>query len=281
MSFLENYADRIIFVLCAAMIFIPLEQLLPRIRQQRVLRADLKLDLAYTLLGAIATMAVATVFVTIAVNALTGLIPEAARTFVSAQPIGLQVVLLIVLGDLYYYWAHRLFHTVPVLWRFHAIHHSIEEMDWIASNRTHPVDTGITNSGFIILAILFDFSAAATIIFSFQFSCHSLLKHSNVAVGWGPLRWLYVTPTFHHWHHANVAEAYDKNFAAQFPLWDILFGTAVMTEDHGPPQYGVDDPVPRTFLGSLLYPLRPQKAPKALPDGISENALALEPAAAD
>lgn len=281
MNFLESYADRVIFVLCAAMIFVPLEHLLPRLKQQRLLRADLKLDLAYMLLGVIATMAVATLFVTIVVSALANHIPEAARSLVSAQPIWLQVVMLIVFGDLYYYWAHRLFHTVPILWKFHAVHHSIEHMDWIAANRTHPVDTGITNSGFIILAILFDFSAAAYIIFSFQFSCHSLLKHSNIGVGWGPLRWLYVTPTFHHWHHANVQEAYDKNFSAQFPVWDILFGTAVMTENHGPPKYGVDDPVPRTFLGSLLYPLRPKKAAKALPESIKSDEPALEQAVPD
>ncbi|OYW48851.1 MAG: hypothetical protein B7X96_03120 [Novosphingobium sp. 17-62-8] len=151
-------------------------------------------------------------------------------------------------------WAHRLFHTVPALWKFHAVHHSIEEMDWVAAHRTHPVDTGITNSGFAIVALLFDVNATAYAIFSLQFAFHSLLKHSNVAVGWGWLRWLYVTPTFHHWHHANVAHAHDKNFAAQFPLWDRLFGTALMTESQGPARYGVDDPVPMTFLGSLIFP---------------------------
>lgn len=264
MTFVENYADRLVFLLCAALVFIPLEHVIPRIREQKRLRADLKLDLAYMLLGALATMLAASVFIMVVVGLFADLIPEAAQSFIRAQPIWLQVIVLIIFGDFYYYWAHRLFHTVPALWKFHAVHHSIEEMDWIAAHRTHPVDTAITNSGFFIIALLFDFSAAAYLVFSFQFSCHSLLKHSNAGVGWGLLRWIYVTPTFHHWHHANVQEAHDKNFAAQFPVWDILFGTAIMTEDQGPPKYGVDDPVPRTFLGSLAYPLLPERA--ALPE---------------
>lgn len=164
--------------------------------------------------------------------------------------------MLIILADLYYYWAHRLFHTVPALWKFHAVHHSIEDMDWIAAHRTHPIDTAITNSGALILAILLEFSAAAFLIFSLQFSWHSLLKHSNIKVGWGPLRWFYLTPAYHHWHHANMKAAYDKNFSGQLPLWDLLFGTAIMKETESPEKYGVDDPVPLRFVGSLLYPFR-------------------------
>ena len=273
MNFLENYADHLIFVLSAALIFIPLEHLLPRIKERKLLRAGLRLDVTYMLLGALATMVIAAVFVTIMVGLLINIIPEAARSFVGAQPVWLQVILLIVAGDLYYYWAHRLFHTVPALWKFHAVHHSIEHMGWAAAYRTHPIDTAITNSGFVVLAFLFDFSPAATAIFSVQFAWHSLLKHSNVAVGWGALRWLYVTPQFHHWHHANVAEAHDKNFAAQFPLWDLLFGTALMTPDRDPPRYGVDDPVPATFLGSLAYPFMPDRPGESVP--------VLEPSAAD
>lgn len=255
MTFLENYVDRLVFLLCAAMIFVPLEQILPRIKQKKLMRAQLKLDLAYMLIGATITMFVSVLFITIVVTALDGHIPESIQSQVRSQPIWVQVVLLIIIGDFYYYWMHRTFHTVPFLWKFHAVHHSIEEMDWIAAYRTHPIDTALTNSGVLIIALLLDFSAAALVIFSFQFSWHSLLKHSNVNVGWGPLRWFFVTPTFHHWHHANVKEAFDKNFAGQFPMWDLLFGTAIMKQSEGPTKYGVDDPVPRTFVGSLLFPL--------------------------
>lgn len=256
MTFLENYADRLVFFLSMALVFIPLERLLPRNRKQRIRRPNLKMDLAYMLLGGIATTVLATFVITIVVALFAGVVPEAVRNLVSAQPLWLQMILILIAGDFWYYWMHRLFHTVPTLWKYHAVHHSIEEMDWIAAHRTHPLDTAITNSGFMIVVLLFDFSLAAYAIFAFQFSCHSLLKHSNVKVGWGIMRWLYVTPTFHHWHHANEKDAYDKNFAAQFPGWDILFGTALMGRADGPRKYGVDDPVPSSFLGSLIYPFR-------------------------
>jgi len=265
MTFLENYTDHLVFVLGAALLFIPLEHLLPRLKEQKLLRSGLRLDLAFMLIGVLGTMLAATVFVTIIVGLFTHIIPEAAKSFVAAQPIWVQVILLIVAGDFYYYWAHRLFHTVPALWKFHAVHHSIEEMGWVAAYRTHPIDTAITNSGFVIIVLLFDFDLAAHAIFSAQFAWHSLLKHSNVAVGWGVLRWLYVTPRFHHWHHANVAEAHDKNFAAQFPLWDVIFGTALMKADRDPPKYGVDDPVPDTFLGALAYPMKPERPDEGVP----------------
>ena len=259
MNFLDNYLDKLIFLISAALVFIPLERVFPRVRRQGWLRNNLKLDVMYMLLGAVAIMLLSAIFITVAVVLLGPLVPESARSFVRSQNFAVQALMLIVAGDLYYYWAHRLFHTFPVLWKFHAIHHSIEDMDWIAAHRTHPVDTAITNSGAFIIALLFDFGALAILIFGVQFSWHSLLKHSNVSVSWGPLRWLYLTPTFHHWHHANVEEAYDKNFAGQLPVWDLVFGTAIMKQDEGPDRYGVNDPVPKSFLGSLAYPFRPRQ----------------------
>lgn len=272
MMYLEAYADRMVFVLCAALIFVPLEQLLPLRRREHLLRADLRLDLAYMVLGVIATMLAAALFVAVVVAIIGPLVPESARSVVSGLPIWAQVLGLIILGDLYYYWAHRIFHMVPAIWPVHAVHHSIEHMDWIAAHRAHPIDTAITNSGYTILAILFDVSGVAFAIFSLQFSVHSLLKHSNVRIDWGVLGWLYVTPRFHHWHHANVPAAYDRNFAAQFPLWDVLFGTALARSGESPPRYGVDDPVPRSFLGSLAYPVLPRKDAPVTP-AIAESAL--------
>lgn len=263
MNFLDNYADHLLFLLSAAIIFLPLEHILPRIKREKFIRESLGLDLLYMLLGVLMIMALSGLYISLVVSVFGNLIPETAQEFVRSQPLWARVILLIIAADFYYYWAHRLFHTIPVLWKFHSIHHSIKHMDWIAAYRTHPIDTAITNSGAIILAILFDFDVAALLIFSAQFSWHSLLKHSNIKVGWGPLRWLYLTPTFHHWHHANVVEAHDRNFSGQLPIWDLLFGTAIMEEKTSPSEYGVDDPVPTTFLGSLIYPFMMKRVSRA------------------
>ena len=128
------------------------------------------MDLMYTLLGGLLTMFVAIVFILFAVTMLQGLVPSVVKSFVHSLPIWLQVIVLIICGDLYYYWAHRAFHMVPFLWRFHAIHHSVEDMDWVAAHRTHPIDTGLTNSGFVIVALLFNIHPAALAIHSLQFA---------------------------------------------------------------------------------------------------------------
>ncbi len=80
--------------------------------------------------------------------------------------------------------------------------------------------------------------------------------HSNLRIGFGPLHWLFSSPTFHHWHHANHPEAWNKNFSAQLPIWDILFGTAYMRRDVMPTRYGIEDNVPPTYARQLLYPFR-------------------------
>lgn len=259
MNSLENYADHLLFILSAALIFVPLEHIRPRIRREKLIRESLGLDMLYMLLGGLMIMAIAGLYISLVVAILQNHIPETVKELVRSQPLWARVIALIVAADFYYYWSHRIFHTVPTLWRFHSIHHSIKQMDWIAAHRTHPVDTAITNSGAIILTFLFDFGTGALAIFSVQFAWHSLLKHSNVKIGWGPLRWLYLTPAFHHWHHANIVEAHDKNFSGQLPIWDLLFRTAIMEEKAIPAKYGVDDPVPTRFLASLIYPFMRQK----------------------
>src|SRR5262249_40729138 len=66
------------------------------------------------------------------------------------------------------------------------------------------------------------------------------------------------TPRFHHWHHANDRLERNRNFAAQLSLFDRLFGTYYLPSDRTPTRFGVDDPVPGTYLRNLGYPLFPR-----------------------
>ncbi|BCM18527.1 sterol desaturase family protein [Mesorhizobium sp. J8] len=81
----------------------------------------------------------------------------------------------------------------------------------------------------------------------------SVFIHSNTRIKFGPLRWLIASPQFHHWHHANDRQAYDKNFAAQLPVLDLIGGTLFMPP-HMPEKYGVDEPVPQLYHRQLVYP---------------------------
>jgi sterol desaturase/sphingolipid hydroxylase (fatty acid hydroxylase superfamily) len=101
------------------------------------------------------------------------------------------------------------------------------------------------------------FSALALSVYFLIYTAHALLLHANVRINFGPLKWLIASPQFHHWHHANQREAYDKNFASQLSIIDVIFGTFQVQGESLPEKYGVDDPIPTSYLGQLGYPFVP------------------------
>ena len=131
---------------------------------------------------------------------------------------------------------------------FMQIHHSIEELDWMAAARVHPVDQ-IMTKGFSLLPVFsLGFSEVAIGISLMIYGWQSVLVHSNLRIKFGPLRWVLASPEFHHWHHSKDLEARDKNFAGQLPLFDILFGTLYMPRGRMPERYGIDEQIPQTTL---------------------------------
>jgi sterol desaturase/sphingolipid hydroxylase (fatty acid hydroxylase superfamily) len=86
--------------------------------------------------------------------------------------------------------------------------------------------------------------------------------HVNIKWDFGPFCWVLASPVYHRWHHTDVARGGSKNFAATFPIFDLMFGTYYMPRGVLPDGYGVDDPdFPKTFGAQLLYPFR-SKAPE-------------------
>jgi sterol desaturase/sphingolipid hydroxylase (fatty acid hydroxylase superfamily) len=241
-------------VLVAAVFFIPLERLLALHKEQGLLRKGLSLDLTHLLVnGILVTYGVAAVMMLTLL--LQGrFIPENWIAAVAAQPIPLQFVEILLIADFMFYAAHRAFHGIPFLWRFHAVHHSIERLDWIAAHRVHPVDQILTKGTSLVLVFALGFEVAAIALYGVFYQWHGLLVHANVRINFGPLRWLLASPQFHHWHHANHPEAIDRNFSPQLPIWDILFGTLYLPDDKMPERYGTDYPIPATYAGQLAHP---------------------------
>ena len=178
------------------------------------------------------------------------------RVAVAGQPYWLQIVEVVLVADLGLYFAHRMVHAIPLLWRFHQIHHSNEELDWLAAFRVHPVDQIATKGLALVPVFALGFSDAAIAVFALLSQWHAILLHSNISIGFGPLRWLIASPNFHHWHHSKEVAARDKNFAGQLSLLDVLFGTAHMPHGQVPSQYGIDDPLPSTYVTQLLHPFK-------------------------
>lgn len=253
-----NWTDLIdlkaIFIV--ALIFVPLERLFPHHDEQPTLRKHWLNDMMYLFLNGILIKIGLFVSVAAIMAAISMLVPAGVGEAVRSQPTWLQLIETIVLADIGFYLAHRAFHAFPVLWKFHSVHHSIEDMDWLAAHRVHPVDQILTKSASFLPIFALGFSPLTIGIYFVIYHWQALLIHSNVQINFGPLKWVLASPQFHHWHHANEVEAYDKNFAAQLPIIDALLGTLHMP-DRMPEKYGTDDPVPVLYHQQLVYPFLP------------------------
>jgi sterol desaturase/sphingolipid hydroxylase (fatty acid hydroxylase superfamily) len=237
-----------------ALVFGPLERVFPARPGQPALRPELATDLAF-FAGQYLVFAAVAVAVLASVDAVVSpLVPLSFRTWSEGQPLWGRVALALALGDLLTYWFHRACHQVPLLWRFHAVHHSSERLDWVAAHREHPLDGICTQLCVNLPAMLLGlpFAALGGLI-AFR-GLWAIFIHSNVRLPLGPLRVVFGAPELHHWHHARVQTRH--NFANLAPWLDLLFGTYHCPR--GPETYplGLTEPWPRRYLAQLARPLR-------------------------
>lgn len=242
-------------LLVLALVFIPMERVW-MLRDQKIFRAGWQTDLKHFFLShaGVQLLSFLTIIPVQVLFAWT--VKLDFQRYVAAQPLVVQFFEMLFCADLVSYWLHRAFHTVPWLWKFHAIHHSSLQMDWLAGSRSHLVDT-IANRllGFIPIFVL-GFSPAALYAYVLFVSFHAVYIHANVNHRWPYLRWIVATPEFHHWHHTSDEEGIDKNFAVFLSFIDVLFGTAHMP-DYWPKHYGTTKfQPPETYLGQLAYPFK-------------------------
>jgi len=246
----------------AALILTPAERLAPAHRQPLFWRRGLWIDAAYWFTTPILTRCVTGAILAFLLYfaALAIGFQNIPREFLSRgfgplarQPAWLQCFEILVISDLVDYWTHRTLHLGPG-WRIHAIHHSPEEMNWISSSRVHPLNDLITRSCQLLPILLLGFSAAAVIAVVPLVSFYVMFLHSNVRWGFGPFRWVLVSPAYHRWHHTSDEEGIDKNFAGIFPVWDLLFGTAYFPRTL-PQRYGLrGHRMPESLLAQLAFP---------------------------
>jgi sterol desaturase/sphingolipid hydroxylase (fatty acid hydroxylase superfamily) len=250
-------------ILILVIIFVPLERLAPNRPEQRILRRHWFNDTIFLVVNSIFIRIGVVALVGIIMAASRGLVPDSISTTVRAQPIWLQAIAAIIVADIGFYAAHRLLHAVPILWRFHSIHHSIEELDWLAAHRVHPLDQIFVSSCSLIPVFALGFSPQAVAILAFSYMLQSHLIHANTRISFGPLRYVLASPLYHHWHHANDGTTRASNFSGQLVYMDWIFGTLRLPEAM-PDRLGIDDPVPTDYLRQLAYPLAPD--PKSKPE---------------
>ncbi|WP_209347813.1 sterol desaturase family protein [Pontixanthobacter sp. CEM42] len=246
----------IVNLLATGFMFAPLERFKPHRREQRLFRNEWREDLFYFLVSTMFVQILA--FLTLApstfINDNTSSW-DAFRAGVASLPWIVQFVIVLIVSDFAQYWYHRLFHKVPFLWSFHAIHHSAKSMDWLAGSRMHIIELIVLRC--VTSLPLFTLGFAPSVMqayLGFIYVWSSLL-HANVGGNFNQLGHWIATPRFHHWHHGLEDEAFDVNFAIHFPWIDKLFGTFHLPEDRWPKDYGIPEDVPRNYTGQFFYPL--------------------------
>ncbi len=246
-------------LLLFAVICVPIEQLLP-MHRRGLLRKGWATDLAYLLVNGFFVRFGLALVVTGLVFATAALVPRAVPAFIQARPFWMQVVAATLIGDFCLYWAHRALHTNKFLWRFHSIHHAVEELDWAAAYHAHPIDDVILSGAALGSISILGFSTAAIVAYLVIYSYMSVAVHVNTRLRTGPLRWIFGSPEFHHWHHSNERDARDRNFASIISFWDVAFGTVFLPRNRIPVSYGIDDFMPAGYVDQLIQPFRPKSA---------------------
>jgi sterol desaturase/sphingolipid hydroxylase (fatty acid hydroxylase superfamily) len=171
-------------------------------------------------------------------------------------PLWLQAGIFLVGSDLMMYWIHRAFHR-PTMWRYHAVHHSSEELDWISAARFHPINIFLGSVATDVVLLLAGISPNVLVFLGPFTIAHSAFVHANLNWSLGPFRYVLAGPVFHRWHHTAADRGGEKNFASTFPVLDLIFGTFYMPKETAPDAYGVSDKAfPQSFGAQMMYPFQ-------------------------
>lgn len=259
----KNYFYWLIAISIAAWL---LEIILPWRKKQALFRKDFWLDGFYMffnffLFSLIGYNAVSNVFVELFNDSLLSLgIENIVAIQVANQPAIIQFLIMFIVADFIQWNTHRLLHRVPLLWEFHKVHHSVQEMGFAAHLRYHWMETIIYKSIQFIPLTMIGFGIEDFFILHILTISIGHLNHSNVGWDYGPLRYVFNNPKMHIWHHAKEIpndKPYGVNFGISLSLWDYLFKTNYI------PKSGKDIPLgfeniesfPKGFAAQLIYPL--------------------------
>jgi len=196
-----------------AVIFIPIEMVFPKNKNQPRFHEEWRTDLVYFAISHLFVQFFGVITQAPAKLLFGHVGLDQVHAWVQSLPFVLEFLLALLVTDLFQYWAHRIFHSHVYLWRFHSVHHSTRAMDWLAGSRTHFVDIFVTRSISFLPLYICGFSEITFNTYIIFVSIHAVLIHANTDINFGVLKYIFVTPQFHHWHHCEDPAHYGKNFA--------------------------------------------------------------------
>ena len=182
---------------------------------------------------------------------------------IASWPVWSQFLLLFVVADFIQWNVHRWLHYSPLLWEFHKVHHSVEQMGFAAHLRYHWMETIIYKSVQYIPLSMIGFGLDDFFILHLVTILIGHLNHANVKITYGPLKYVLNNPVMHLWHHAKNIPAGSNgvNYGISLSLWDYLFGTAYIPNQNANEPLGFEDQetFPKTFLQQLTHPWNSKK----------------------
>jgi sterol desaturase/sphingolipid hydroxylase (fatty acid hydroxylase superfamily)/F0F1-type ATP synthase assembly protein I len=242
-------------LLLMTIIFIPLELFFPKNKNQTKFHAEWRTDLVYFIISHLFIQIFGIISQKPAILFFGWIGLDKVHLWIQQLPFLIALVLTFVVTDLFQYWAHRIFHNHVYLWRFHSVHHSTQNMDWLAGSRTHFVDIFFTRAMAFVPLYVLGFPPAVFNIYIVFIAIHAVLIHSNTRINFGFIKYIFATPQYHHWHHCEDPKYYGKNFATVFPFIDIIFGTYYLPGNVWPEGTGVhESQFPKGFINQTIYP---------------------------
>jgi sterol desaturase/sphingolipid hydroxylase (fatty acid hydroxylase superfamily) len=178
-----------------------------------------------------------------------------------------ETIIVVIVLDFAFYGAHVAMHCIPVLWKFHRVHHADLMIDATTAFRQHPVEGAFRYAVIGGVAMMIGASPASFAIYRLMSAVNAVLEHSNVAAPlWVNKLTAAVTtwPHFHKIHHSQVAVETDSNYGNLLSVWDRVFGTATPVERAYGVTYGLgpDAPEAAGLVNALIRPFAARNAPE-------------------
>jgi sterol desaturase/sphingolipid hydroxylase (fatty acid hydroxylase superfamily) len=242
-------------------VFVPLERFFA-VHPRKMFRKGIGTDLCYYFLNSLLPAMLLSVPVGLLAWAVHRAVPAPILAATAALPLWARVLAGLVAGEVGYYWGHRWSHEIPFLWRFHSVHHSAEEVDFLVNTRAHPVDMVFGRFCSLVPIYVLGLSgptasagSLVAVLVTLIGTVWGFFIHANLRWRFGPLEWVVSTPAFHHWHHTKTGPL-NRNYASTLPWLDRIFGTHYLPREDWPESYGIKAKLPDTLTGQLAYPLR-------------------------